>query len=278
MRDRRDDPARGRWCAVLISAKGARQRSEPFSSYSHQPSRPVKGPVLNEGSPPGTPSLHEASLASYSGDLTTKPPALYLKYETRFRETGFVPCRILELGVHKGESTKVLSTAYPDAEIVSVDLVLHDDVDFSAYPNVRYVQGDQADPAGLDALVRRHFPQSVDLVIDDASHIGYLSKLSFDAVFPHVRSGGIYVVEDWGTGYWDTWPDGSHLQDFPVAAADGFFPKRLPSHDFGMVGFVKSLVDLSAASLNVSYGAPPIRRQLIERLEIWGGLCFVHKA
>jgi hypothetical protein len=52
-----------------------------------------------------------------------------------------------------------------------------------------------------------------------------------------------HIIEDWGTGYFDDWPDGGHIQKLCSEAVDGLIPKRIPSHDFGMVGFVKSLVD-----------------------------------
>lgn len=39
---------------------------------------------------------------------------------------------------------------------------------------------------------------AIDLVIDDASHLYDLSKRSFELYFPRLRSGGIYVLEDWG--------------------------------------------------------------------------------
>ena len=85
-------------------------------------------------------SMHQLSLATNSGDVGTKPPSYYAKYEQRFREVGFVPRTILELGVHKVESTKLFATVYPEALIVGIDIVLHNDVDLSAFPNVRYVR------------------------------------------------------------------------------------------------------------------------------------------
>ena len=42
---------------------------------------------------------------------------------------------------------------------------------------------------------------------------------------------------------WDDWPDGSRLQTFvgdSIAEPPG---RRIPSHDFGMVGFIKYLVE-----------------------------------
>ena len=45
-------------------------------------------------------------------------------------------------------------------------------------------------------LIRQHFPFGFDLVMDDTSHVSALSHITFHAVFPHVKSRGIYIVED----------------------------------------------------------------------------------
>jgi len=115
--------------------------------------------------------------------------------------------------------------------------------DFGAYPNIVYEIADQTDRPRLEAICRLHAPEGFDLIIDDASHIGHAAAASYAALFPRLKSGGLYVIEDWGTGYYDDWPDGGHYQKINVESFDGLVPKRLPSHDFGMVGFVKSLVD-----------------------------------
>jgi hypothetical protein len=37
----------------------------------------------------------------------------------------------------------------------------------------------------------------VDLVVDDASHTYEATKTSFEILFPLLRPGGIYIIEDW---------------------------------------------------------------------------------
>src|SRR5438309_8699047 len=49
-------------------------------------------------------------------------------------------------------------------------------------------------------------PEGFDVIIDDCSHIGELTRISFWHLFEHhLKPGGLYVIEDWSTGYWDSW-------------------------------------------------------------------------
>ena len=191
-------------------------------------------------------SLHDIAKENYSNDPVTKPLRYYEIFEQSLSEEGMSPRCILEIGVYQGESTKALSRRFPDALIVALDLNLRD-IDFSGCGNVRYLQCDQADGTRLKSICEEYFPDGLDLVIEDASHIGHLSRLTFDSVFPHLRHGGLYIVEDWGTGYWDTWIDGRAYADRKLPGSTRRIARRVPSHDFGMVGFVKSLVDCTAA-------------------------------
>ena len=192
---------------------------------------------------PDPPSLFEIAQRTHSGDVGTKAPHYYLRYDKFFRSNHFAPTGVLEVGVFKGESTKVFSQAYPFAKIVALDLKNYDGTDFATFPNVTHLLANQTDTASLQEIVRREFPSGLDLVIDDASHVGAYSKITFDAVFPLLAPGGIYIVEDWGTGYADDFIDGCRFQEYPLHFCESKFsesniPRRLPSHDFGMVGLL----------------------------------------
>jgi cephalosporin hydroxylase len=171
----------------------------------------------------------------------------------------------------------VFARGFPEARIVAVDLVLHD-IDFSAHPNVRYLQCDQTDRERLEAIVREEFPDGLDLVLDDASHIGACSAATFLALWPHLRSGGVYIVEDWGTGYLDGWIDGAPYRELPAEPAGPGIAKRLPSHDHGMVGFVMSLVDLAHdAAMRDGLDVRTKHITQIRSLEFTEGICFALK-
>lgn len=191
--------------------------------------------------------FYETATRVHSGHPTTKPLDYYKRYDDFLNHHKLSPRSVVEIGTFQGESTKIFARGLPEAKILSLDLHMRP-IDFSAYPNVAYAQADQRKPDQLIAKLIQYFPEGIDLVIEDASHIGLLSKLTFDAVFPLLRSGGAYFIEDWGTGYWDSWLDGSRFEYVRNEPYAGNIPKRFPSHDFGMVGFVKSLVDLTHES------------------------------
>jgi hypothetical protein len=57
---------------------------------------------------------------------------------------------------------------------------------------------DQGDTRRLRAIVAAEIgDQSVDLVVDDASHLLAPTRRTFNCLFPFLRPGGTYAIEDW---------------------------------------------------------------------------------
>ena len=169
------------------------------------------------------------------------------------------PKRILEVGVKTGGSLLLWCETWK-----SLDLVVGIDVappEQALHPKITVFQGDQSDATMLDRIGRDLGP--FDVVIDDASHLGMASYSTFQALWPHVASGGLYVVEDWGTGYWEHWPDGEQYpgQDaagthcrhggYGEAPVRPSWPRRRPVE--GLMG--------QAARRNLfrSHAAPPLK-------------------
>ncbi len=74
---------------------------------------------------------------------------------------------------------------------------------------IQVFEGSQADTVFLSEVAHETAPEGFDIIIDDASHLGELTKIAFWHLFDnHLKPGGLYVIEDWGTGYWSDWPDG----------------------------------------------------------------------
>jgi hypothetical protein len=66
-----------------------------------------------------------------------------------------------------------------------------------------YWSTDQADAPRLREIIAENFGiEPIDLVFDDASHMYGPSIASFNAIFPYMAVGGIYIIEDWAWGHW----------------------------------------------------------------------------
>jgi hypothetical protein len=109
--------------------------------------------------------------------------------------------------------------------------------------------GDQSDETFLARLISHY--GGFDIVIDDGSHIASHVHASFRALFPAVRPGGWYVIEDLETSYW-----GSH-EGGPTGTSGT------------AVELVKSVVDRTQAESGVRDAA---------ELHVFDGIAFIRKA
>lgn len=116
------------------------------------------------------------------------------------------PQRVLELGVLEGGSVALLALLTRPEKLVAVDIspgplpALEQFVERRSLGDAVSVHFgvDQADREALAEIVAGEFGGSeLDLIIDDASHNLDRSRASFDALFPTLRPGGRYLLEDW---------------------------------------------------------------------------------
>ncbi len=233
---------------------------------------------------------HQLRLEQYDSD---KIESSYLAaYDPFFTPLADRPVRLLELGILRGGSLRLWHDYFPSGTIAGVDLKLPRD--FQATDRIHLFQGSQADTAFLTMVAAKIAPEGFDIIIDDASHFGDLTKIAFWHLFEqHLKPGGLYIIEDWGTGYWSDWSDGKHLAlKSHLAAPSRWAAIRLqlarrlrlkmpyPCHSHGMVGFVKQLVDEQAAS-DITRGSvhgKATRQSKFESLTILPSLVFIRKA
>ena len=222
------------------------------------------------------PRMAEVAQRIVAWDEVTKGTRNYEIYDPYFADFTDRAVTLLELGVYRGESTKVFATYFKNGKVIGVD-VEDRNIDFSGYPNVAFERADQRDVDRLKDICARHAPNGIDIVIDDAAHIGAWSLMSYRILLPFLNPGGLYVIEDWGTGYWDDWPDGQRLR----APARRLFrwrtKRRIPSHDSGMVGFVKSVFEDVSIDISPIRGAPKTRTPQLEFMHLYGNLAILKK-
>ncbi len=110
------------------------------------------------------------------------------------------PKRVLEIGVQGGGSLKIWRDMFPEAEIVGVDL---DPVcKEHEGQNIKVFIGDQCDVKFLETL------GNFDIIIDDGGHKMTHQQVSMNTLMMNqLNPGGIYVIEDLHTSYWEQFLD-----------------------------------------------------------------------
>ncbi len=111
--------------------------------------------------------------------------------------------KILEIGIGGyewptlgGETLRVWKAYFPKSEIYGLDYF---DKKYHEENRIKIFQGSQADPVILDRIYAEM--GSMDIIIDDGSHQNEHVIFTFERLFPLLKSGGIYVVEDTLTSY-----------------------------------------------------------------------------
>jgi hypothetical protein len=119
-------------------------------------------------------------------------------YESHFREIRDSVTCLLELGIGGqenpavgGHSLRMWKQYFPKATIIGVDIY---DKSEHADDRIKILRGSQSDPAFVQQVIADYGP--FDIVIDDGSHFSPDVVASLELLWPAVRQGGFYVVED----------------------------------------------------------------------------------
>ena len=211
----------------------------------------------------------------YKSDSAESKPAHYLPiYQRYFAEITAPEPVILELGVHRGDSLEMLTDYFPAALVLGVDVNPMDMV-FST-PRIRAYQGLQDDAALHARIAAENNISAYDLIIDDCAHIGSTAAASFEILFPRLKPGGFYIIEDWGAGYWPKWPEGALFDaNLHFKHEGGVFP----SHWNGLPGFLKQLMDeVAMPDITSRRGTGQNVSSLLEFMHVYQGIAILKKA
>lgn len=116
-------------------------------------------------------------------------------YERHLDSFRYEPVTLLEIGIWEGDSLRMWREWMPIATILGVDKYDRN----IEIEGVETLVGDQDDLQTLDSI--RTFRGPFDVVIDDASHISSKTISTFKLLFPALKPGGVYVIEDLQTSY-----------------------------------------------------------------------------
>lgn len=182
-------------------------RPMPLSSVTApHPSAPIAEPerLVVEQSRRARRQLGDELRAAIAASGAMKPAAFATVYESVLSRVETT--RLFEIGIHQGGSIRLWRELLgPSGAITCMDIKQEACATAAGMADHVYT-GSQTDPELLDRICGEAGP--FDLVIDDGSHQNPHMVFSFEHLFPHVRPGGAYVIEDMFTSYWPKYRGG----------------------------------------------------------------------
>ena len=136
---------------------------------------------------------------------------IYHKWFSPFRDR---PIKLLEIGVFKGGSIDLWKNYFaPGLQIIGVDIDPQCKKFEETYPPlsadmphlVKMFIGDQENKEFLAEVVKEG---PFDIVIDDGGHYMKQQIASFETLFPFVKDGGVYLIEDVHSSYLKKYTEG----------------------------------------------------------------------
>jgi hypothetical protein len=135
---------------------------------------------------------------------TYAKPHDYLRHlELFFEPLRDNPIKLLEIGVGGGESIRTWLEYFKCVSAYGVDIVSNTNEwntpGHSVAPySYTFSHGDQSSSVFWKSFIAKH-GGDWDIIIDDGSHLSADIMGTFNALWPHVKSGGLYEIEDLGT-------------------------------------------------------------------------------
>lgn len=126
-------------------------------------------------------------------------PFYHSFFEERIEQTKWV----MEIGVLNNSSLRMWEDYFPNATIVGVD---NQEKFQYEEDRVKIFLADQGDNEQLLNVIKGT-TTSYDIIIDDGSHLIDHQMTTLGFLFPYVKDGGIFVLEDLHTSHFDLYPD-----------------------------------------------------------------------
>lgn len=176
-------------------------------------------------------------------------------YKTHFSPFRYKKISLLEIGVggydrpdKGGNSLRMWKRYFPFGKIYSIDIY---DKSPQEEKRIKIFKGSQIDHDFLDKVID-NIGNPLDIIIDDGSHINGHVIDSFQYLFPKLNHGGIYIIEDTQTSYWDDYSGDSNNLNNPNTTMNFFkkIPDCLNHNDFNIKDYVPNYFDKNIKSIH----------------------------
>jgi hypothetical protein len=192
-----------------------------------------------EAEPVGGFAIHPGFMT----DSTDKYPQGYMPIYRELADELGPAANVCEVGIWYGKSLEIWQEWFPDGIVAGVDLW-----DNAQWPTGSYmIRADQSDPQ-VAALLLEASPRW-DLIIDDCCHEAGPTMATMQNLWPLVRPGGYYVIEDWFYG----WHDSQHLLPYNmVSMAKDFLEQLRPDSEVEEIRYRYGLIVIKKWALDAS--------------------------
>lgn len=127
-------------------------------------------------------------------------------YEKYFSPLKDKPLKFLEIGFCSGCSARMWEDYFSNAQLFYIDINPGAHQFLRDFKRTHLHIANQEDPKALAEFIKK-VGGNFDIIIDDGGHTMNQQITSFKVLFPHVKSGGIYIIEDLHTSYHKYVPD-----------------------------------------------------------------------
>lgn len=175
-------------------------------------------------------------------------------YMSHFKKFRYKPIKLLEIGVggyenpyYGGQSLRMWKTYFPFGKIFSIDIY---DKSSLQEQRIKIFKGSQVDKEFLNDITEKI--GEIDIIIDDGSHINDHVITTFKILFPKLKNGGIYVIEDTQTSYWKDYGGDSEDLNNPKTTMNFFkgLTDALNNQEFLISGYKPTYYDERVVSIH----------------------------
>jgi hypothetical protein len=174
-------------------------------------------------------------------------------YQLHLQRFKYKRINLLEIGVGGydnpnlgGKSLRMWKKYFPLGKIYSIDIY---DKSSLQENRIKIFCGSQVEKNFLEKVTNEI--GEIDIIIDDGSHINEHVIETFKLLFPKLKDGGVYVVEDTQTSYWEEF--GGDMDPFNPKTTMNFFKgltDSLNNKEFVIPNYVQSYFDKKIISMH----------------------------
>ena len=211
--------------------------------------------------------------SKHRGKVADKWQSYIPVYESLFAEFRNERIALLEIGIQNGGSLEIYSEYFTNPEII-IGCDLNPRCRLLQYPpGIKVVIGNSAADSTRREVTA--LSSTFDIIIDDGSHISDDVIVAFLGYFSLVKPGGVYIIEDLHTSYWQQWQGGLFQKKSSIAFLK-LLVDAIHAEHWGIRETIGDLLATEFTEYRLLFDAPALRE--IKSINFVNSMCVIRKA